>query len=632
MKRYLIPGEGIQIIEDVVNEEIEVVVRRDQIAHLDELASLVRADRGAGLLGFNGGLNYPPNSLGGALKSLIIGGPGGPGASAGFADFIFRRASTEPAIPTGDGTPAGWSDDPPPPNGMPLWFSTGDKTASNFLVGAWSRPVRLDGTNGTDGTDGEGIEVQFSADGIAGWHSTFVAGDLFMRQRKGTGAWSIGWRVVGETGQTGATGAAGQNSATVTLYQRSESAPPLPSAAVVYTFATGVASGINNGWQQGVPAGTAPLWATLASAVNSAATDTLAPGEWTTAQKLVENGAPGGTGSPGLNSATVFLYQRTSSDTPPALPSAPVVYTFATGVATGVNNGWQQGLQASGGAYRWLTTGTAAASGASDTIIATEWAAARLLAQDGAPGLPGDPGEPGEPGAPALSARLSAYAAVFAADSTGLVDSGQSFPVAVSVLLGLIDDTSNWTVSRTSSHASITTTLAGSTVTITGMGTALDTGWVDIQATRSGYPTQGPLRVNLAKAKRATAASGPVANIGSLSCSHFALSPIDTFASVEFMSNGQIRTLSGSTSTVIGNWYLPTTPGIGSNYQVALNRISGDVVDINMGVLSVPRYATLIDTTDGFSFRQSTVGFSIKTTGGVAVSDGLIYLDTAIES
>jgi hypothetical protein len=123
-------------------------------------------------------------------------GPIGP--KGNFIDQVFRRAATQPASPTGNGTPSGWSDAPPAANGNPLWLATAEKTPENILVGAWSTPVKLDGDDGTDGVDGDSIEVQYSATGTGGWHFPFTAGDLFMRQRVGTGAWSAAIRIVGE--------------------------------------------------------------------------------------------------------------------------------------------------------------------------------------------------------------------------------------------------------------------------------------------------------------------------------------------------------------------------------------------------------------------------------------------------
>lgn len=334
-------------------------------------------------------------------------------------------------------------------------------------------------------------------------------------------------------------------------------------------------------------------------------------------------------GSGGVSFATVSVFQNASST--PAAPTGGS-FNFDTGVAT-APAGWLVNKPASSSTQstyeaRYVyssTTGTGTVAGGLHTTPVA-------VARNGADGAPGEPGDPGTPGAPALSARLSTYAVIFAADSMGTVDSGQSFPVSMTLFLGATDDTSNWALSRSTSDGSITTTLSGATVTITGMGTALDTGWVDIEATRSGYPTQGPLRVNLAKAKRATPASGPVANIGSLYCSDTAIANDNAYAAVEFMTNGTIRRVqSGGATATIGNWYLPNSSGVGAGYQVIFTAIGGSPVDVNSGVISVGRYVGLTDETNGFSIKQATVGYSLRTAAGAVVADGLIYLDTNIE-
>lgn len=92
-------------------------------------------------------------------------------------------------------------------------------------------------------------------------------------------------------------------------------------------------------------------------------------------------------GTTGSNAATVLLFQRTASASAPSLPSANVTYTFATGVATGMNNGWTQTMPASGGAYRWMTTASALGTGTTDVIPSSEWAAASNVSQDGTDGL-----------------------------------------------------------------------------------------------------------------------------------------------------------------------------------------------------------------------------------------------------
>jgi hypothetical protein len=192
-------------------------------------------------------------------------------------------------------------------------------------------------------------------------------------------------------GLDGSASAAGTSNAVVYAYQRATTAPSLPSASVTYTFATGAATGLNNGWTQTIPAGTDAIWITAATASSTTATDTIASGEWAAAVVLAQNGAAGAAGT---NAATVYLFQRTASAAP-SLPSASVTYTFATGVATGVNNGWTQTLPTTGGAARWMTTATALGTGATDTIAAGEWAAVSLLAQDGTNGTNGSDGTRG---------------------------------------------------------------------------------------------------------------------------------------------------------------------------------------------------------------------------------------------
>ena len=62
------------------------------------------------------------------------------------------------------------------------------------------------GEKGEAGTNGSSIEIQYSPDGT-NWHAApFVDGDLFMRQRVGTGAFSAAIRIVGEEGVPGEDG------------------------------------------------------------------------------------------------------------------------------------------------------------------------------------------------------------------------------------------------------------------------------------------------------------------------------------------------------------------------------------------------------------------------------------------
>lgn len=248
------------------------------------------------------------------------------GSAGGYIDFIFRRAASLPSTPTGD-TPAGWSDAPPAANGNPLWASTGAKTPAGTLVGVWSTPVQIEGDAGTPG----------------------------------------------------------QNSAIVYAYRRNATAPGGPSLTCTYTFSTKTLTGLNNSWTTTVPAGTDTLWVIAATAADTDDSDTIASTDWSTPQQL-----SGNDGGDGLNSATVWLFQRTGSATAPSLPGSTLTYTFSTGVLSGTLGSWTQAVPApAGGAYLHVTTATAVSSGATDTIASGEWAAVRLLSQDGTGGTDG---------------------------------------------------------------------------------------------------------------------------------------------------------------------------------------------------------------------------------------------------
>lgn len=372
----------------------------------------------------------------------------------------------------------------------------------------------------------------------------------------------------GAAGAPGANGANGLNNATITIYKRSASAPALPTTTGTYTFATGLISGLDNGWTQSVPAGSNPLYVATATASSSSSTDTVAPGEWATPVILAQDGAQG---SAGVNSATVFLFQRTASSSAPALPSDSVTYTFATGAASGVNNGWTQSMPAGGGSYRWQTTATALGTGATDSIAAGEWSAAALMAQDGATGATGATGASGADG---ISSTLSLNAWVLPADSLGVVSSFSGAVSTMKVLKGTADDSSNWTFSRTDGSG-VTSSLAGQTVTVTAC--ANDTGYVDITATRSGYPTQ-TLRFALSKAKSATPASGPVSFSVTESRTEVNTG-VEANSYVRFNTDGTLSKRSGNSGgwTAAGNWYAPTTTNIGSSYQL-MTLLAGDAL------------------------------------------------------
>jgi hypothetical protein len=291
------------------------------------------------------------------------------GADGKLVEFVWRRAASLPATPTGDGIPSGWSDDPPS-GADPLWMSKAKQELTGVLVSgeSWSTPIRHDGPAGANGLNG----------------------------------------------------AAGSNSAVVYLYQRSATAPAAPTGTFTYTFTTGILSGGTPGsWTQVIPAADGnPLWVIAATASANTATDSIPAAEFTS--PILKDGA-------GLNAATVFLYQRAASA--PTAPGSTTTYTFSTGVLSGTLGSWTQTVPAFSANPLYVITATALAAGATDTIASGEWSAVRVLAENGADGSPGSPGTPGVSPVNALAVPANKQ---FTADSDGTIKAGQlPFNVAI---------------------------------------------------------------------------------------------------------------------------------------------------------------------------------------------------------
>jgi hypothetical protein len=174
--------------------------------------------------------------------------------------------------------------------------------------------------------------------------------------------------------------------------------------------------------------------------------------------------------------------------------SGTPTFSVASGTATLTGTGLTRSL-----AYAGLTTDTATIqatlSGSTDTVTIAK-------IREGATGATGGTGAAG---AAAVVALLSNEAHTLQADSSGTVSSFAGAATTLTVYEGLTDVSASYTVSK--ADTGVTSTLATRTVTITAM--SADSGYVDITATRSGYPTLTK-RFVLAKARAgATGATGP---------------------------------------------------------------------------------------------------------------------------
>ena len=249
--------------------------------------------------------------------------------------FVWKRAATQPAAPTGSGVPSGWSDDPP--SGLePLWMSKAKQELDGSLIGAWSTPVRHDGppgVNGIDGIDGEdGKLVRFvwkraatqpaapAGNGVpSGWSDDPPGGTgaLWMSKSKqeldGTliGAWSTPIRHDGTPGTNGIDGVDGEDGKLVRfVWKRAATQPAAPTG-----------NGVPSGWSDDPPGGTEPLWMSK----SKQELDGTLIGAWST--PIRHDGPAGAAGAPGVSSYTATVYIQ--AGTAPASPTGGS-YTFST--------------------------------------------------------------------------------------------------------------------------------------------------------------------------------------------------------------------------------------------------------------------------------------------------------------
>ena len=196
-------------------------------------------------------------------------------------------------------------------------------------------------------------------------------------------------------------GSTGTASAIVYAYQRSASTLSSNPGQVTVSL-TGTDSGtittgsLANGWLKAIPTGSDDLYVCAATASGTGTTDTIAQSEWSSPVLLTQTGADG------LNTATVNLYQRTSTASAPSQgsnsgkPEGNSTYTFASAALSfGTANGWSltnPGIN-DANPYLWITHATAASTETTDTIAQTEWSTPVLLSQKGDTGATGAVGK-----------------------------------------------------------------------------------------------------------------------------------------------------------------------------------------------------------------------------------------------
>ena len=373
-------------------------------------------------------------------KLVADGENGAPGANGRntVVLYLYKRASTAPSI---DWTktltytfatnslselPTGWSRDiPSGTDSLYVTAATATSTEATDTIPytEWTTPIMM-AQNGQAGNNGRNTAVLYlykrasSAPSIdwsntltytfatntlspipSGWDRSIPSGNdpLYVTAATASSTEATDTIDAGEwsapviMAQNGAAAEAGVNTATVFLYARADSASALtkPTGTLTYTFSTGALTPASRftGWSQQIPAANGkPCFVIQATAISQQATDTIAKTEWSNIALFVTDGE---NGTPGLNSATVFLYARAASASALTKPTSALTYTFASGVLANVPSPWSQEIPESNENPCFMIQATAINTAATDTIDASDWSDITLFVSDGENGEPG---------------------------------------------------------------------------------------------------------------------------------------------------------------------------------------------------------------------------------------------------
>lgn len=179
-------------------------------------------------------------------------------------------------------------------------------------------------------------------------------------------------------------------------------------------------------------------------------------------------------------------------------------------------------------------------------------------------------------------AMLTNESVTLAADNTGVVGSFTQATTDIKVYLGATDDSANWTISKVDGTG-VTSTLSTRTVTVSALSN--DTGYVDITAAKSGYPSITK-RFTLTKSK--TGAAGSAGATGSAGANAVA---------VTLTTEGNFVKTSGATS------YSPSTIKITANKSNTSANVYWQALSNVDGITAIPLYTA---ATGGSLVTQGT--------------------------
>ena len=211
------------------------------------------------------------------------GAPGADGQDGESVNIVFRRAETQPATPDpSSGTPTDWYDsvNDVPAGGDPIWSSVGKRPGSTGDW-TWKTPVKIEGSDGLDGENGLSV-------------------------------------------------------AELIIFRRAATQPSTPTGGE-FNFGTQTLTAPTN-WSASIPAGSDPVWTSiaLASIIGQDGTDDSLT--WSTPVKAYQDGVDGSDGAPGSDGSDgsdgtgtviVFIRSKTGPPTPDTTDVPPTGWSLS---------------------------------------------------------------------------------------------------------------------------------------------------------------------------------------------------------------------------------------------------------------------------------------------------------------
>lgn len=304
------------------------------------------------------------------------------GAQGQFTSIVFIRSASAPTLPTG-GTYLS-----PLPTSSPTWsdaIPAGTDPvymATRIFTSDGAAPQQLEWSTPRLATSiGQGTKVQFSIDGLTGWHDTPSAGDEYMRtgtSTDGGATWSYAGsvKIKGEQGPQGIQGLQGNQGLQGLPGENGQTLYTWVAYADNATGTVGFTTGSNTGQ-------------TYIGIANNktTATEGTNPADYTWSLIKGEQGIPGTPGTNGQTTYTWFAYANDAAG--------------STGFTTGA---WTNQT------YIGIATNKLTAT---ESTNPADYSWSLIKGEQGQQGIKGDPGDPGTPGVrgPARTVRTIAGSA-----------------------------------------------------------------------------------------------------------------------------------------------------------------------------------------------------------------------------